>query len=212
LRTVAPSTVLRGLRAANRMEREAKELNRKFGVFIKSGSNSWLVSPTRSASKKALLWGGPQEGYGNPNIDVEMYINSKAMHAGGTRAERRPAPLHRFPRERLRRGALPRLRDGVRPRREPAARLHLQDGLLEERVVDRPGLPGVRARQGLRPVPGVRAQGRLAPQLLLRRPEGQHRLLERGGAAGVSRRLRRSAARRRHRLTGVGHPSRRRPL
>ena len=83
LRTVAPSTVLRGLRAANRMEREAKELNRKFGVFIKSGSNSWLVSPTRSASKKALLWGGPQEGYGNPNIDVEMYINSKAMHAGG---------------------------------------------------------------------------------------------------------------------------------
>jgi penicillin amidase len=55
----------------------------RFGVFIKSGSNAWLVSPGRSESKRATLWGGPQEGYGNPNIDVEMYVNSKAMRAGG---------------------------------------------------------------------------------------------------------------------------------
>jgi len=83
LRTLAPSTVLRGLRAANRMEREAKDLNRRFGVFIRSGSNAWLVSPGRSQTKKALLWGGPQEGFDNPNIDLEMYINSKPMRAGG---------------------------------------------------------------------------------------------------------------------------------
>jgi len=83
LRTLAPSTVLRGLRAANRMEREARDLNRRFGVFIRSGSNAWLVSPGRSQTKKALLWGGPQEGFDNPNIDLEMYINSKPMRAGG---------------------------------------------------------------------------------------------------------------------------------
>ncbi len=83
LRTLAPSTVLRGLAAANRMERQAKEANRRFGVFIKSGSNAWLVSPGRSATKKALLWGGPQEGFDNPNIDLEMYVNSKPMRAGG---------------------------------------------------------------------------------------------------------------------------------
>ena len=33
--------------------------------------------------KHALLWGGPQEGFDNPNIDVELYVNSKAMRAGG---------------------------------------------------------------------------------------------------------------------------------
>src|SRR4030095_13605564 len=42
LRTLAPSTVLRGLAAANRMEQEAKEANRRFGVFVKSVSNAWM--------------------------------------------------------------------------------------------------------------------------------------------------------------------------
>ena len=83
LRSLAPSTITRGLRAADRMEREAKEANRKFGVFIKSGSNAWVVSPARSESKHALLWGGPQEGFDNPNIDVELYVNSHDMRAGG---------------------------------------------------------------------------------------------------------------------------------
>jgi len=83
LRSLAPSSVLRGLRAAERMEHAAQRANRLFGVFIKSGSNAWLVSPARSESKHALLWGGPQEGFDNPNIDVELYVNSKAMRAGG---------------------------------------------------------------------------------------------------------------------------------
>jgi penicillin G amidase len=80
---LAPSTVLRGLRAAERMEREAKDLNRRFGVFLHSGSNAWLVSPARSETRHALLWGGPQEGFDNPNIDVELYVNSRPMRAGG---------------------------------------------------------------------------------------------------------------------------------
>ncbi|HXJ35523.1 MAG TPA: penicillin acylase family protein [Candidatus Eisenbacteria bacterium] len=83
LRDVPPSTILRGLRATQRMEREARELNRRFGVFLKSGSNAWVVSPERSQTGHALLWGGPQEGFDNPNIDVEMYVNSRAMRAGG---------------------------------------------------------------------------------------------------------------------------------
>src|SRR5262249_6277241 len=64
-----PRTVLRGLAAAERMRRHAEELNRRFGVFVHSGSNSWLVAPERSATGNALLWGGPQEGFDNPNID-----------------------------------------------------------------------------------------------------------------------------------------------
>ena len=77
------STVLRGLAAAERMRRHAEELNRRFGVFVHSGSNSWVVAPERSASGNALLWGGPQEGFDNPNIDWEAYILSPHMKAGG---------------------------------------------------------------------------------------------------------------------------------
>jgi len=76
-------TILRGLAAAERMERHARELNRRFGVFITSGSNAWLVAPERSATGNALLWGGPQEGFDNPNIDWEAYILSPNMKAGG---------------------------------------------------------------------------------------------------------------------------------
>jgi penicillin amidase len=76
-------TVLRGLAAAERMRRHAEELNRRFGVFVHSGSNSWLVAPERSANGNALLWGGPQEGFDNPNIDWEAYILSPHMKAGG---------------------------------------------------------------------------------------------------------------------------------
>jgi penicillin amidase len=83
LRSVPASTIRHGLRATERMEREAKELNRRFGVFLKSGSNAWVVAPERSETNHALLWGGPQEGFDNPNIDVEMYVNAKAMHVGG---------------------------------------------------------------------------------------------------------------------------------
>src|SRR5262245_23700131 len=65
------------------MRRHAEELNRRFGVFVTSGSNAWLVAPERSATGNALLWGGPQEGFDNPNIDWEAYILSPHLKAGG---------------------------------------------------------------------------------------------------------------------------------
>jgi acyl-homoserine lactone acylase PvdQ len=83
VRSLDHSTVLRGLRAAERMAREAHDLNRRFGVFVHSGSNSWLVAPWRSQSGHALLWGGPQEGFDNPNIDWEAYIRAPHVQTGG---------------------------------------------------------------------------------------------------------------------------------
>ena len=42
-----------------------------------------MVAPGRSASGNALLWGGPQEGFSNPNIDWEGYVLSPRFKAGG---------------------------------------------------------------------------------------------------------------------------------
>jgi len=83
VRGLDPRTILRGLAAAERLEREARELHHRFGTFVRWGSNAWLVTPARSESGHALLWGGPQEGLDNPNIDWEMYIRSRPMKAGG---------------------------------------------------------------------------------------------------------------------------------
>jgi acyl-homoserine lactone acylase PvdQ len=83
VRGLEPTTILKGLRAAERLEREARDLNRRFGVFLHSGSNAWVVSPARTANGHALLWGGPQEGFDNPNIDWEMYVRARRMHTGG---------------------------------------------------------------------------------------------------------------------------------
>src|SRR5579871_4236296 len=83
VQSLPPASVLRGLAAAERMRREAERLNRLFGVFLRWGSNAWLVAPARSANGHALLWGGPQEGFGNPNIDWEAYVTARTMRAGG---------------------------------------------------------------------------------------------------------------------------------
>ena len=191
------------------------------------------VAPERSATGNALLWGGPQEGFDNPNIDWEGYILSPHMKAGGMMIAGVPGVLigqtTRFaftttsgeidnstlyvetlqapafpepqsdsasyaflldgayhPMDRrtevvpLRRRGFVASRAAYAPggpangdgpllfnvfrvndcdpahfhgyvlefdlARVAAARLHLQDGVLEERAVDRPGLPRLRAR------------------------------------------------------------------
>src|SRR5262245_38085011 len=83
VRGLAPSTVLRGLAAAERMAAAARRAQRKFGTFVHWGSNAWVVTPSRTANGAALLWGGPQEGLDNPNIDWEAYVRAGRLRSGG---------------------------------------------------------------------------------------------------------------------------------
>src|SRR5207253_3337308 len=62
VRALDPRTILKGLAAADRLEREARDLRRRFGTFVRWGSNAWVVSPSRSERGHALLWGGSAEG------------------------------------------------------------------------------------------------------------------------------------------------------
>ena len=47
------------------------------------GSNAIAVAPWRSADHHALLWGAPQEGFGTPSIDWEVYLHAPGYDAGG---------------------------------------------------------------------------------------------------------------------------------
>jgi penicillin G amidase len=57
------------------------------GISLKvpshGGSNAFVVAPSRSKDHHALLWGAPQEGFGTPSIDYEVYLVGPGYNAGG---------------------------------------------------------------------------------------------------------------------------------
>ncbi len=52
-------------------------------VLSHGGSNAVAVAPWRSADHHALLWGAPQEGFGTPSVDWEVYLHGPGYDAGG---------------------------------------------------------------------------------------------------------------------------------
>jgi penicillin amidase len=47
------------------------------------GSNAWAISPSRSTTGKALLWGAPQVGYYAPEVFDELELNGGHTHVHG---------------------------------------------------------------------------------------------------------------------------------
>lgn len=47
------------------------------------GSNAWAISPSRSSTGKALLWGAPQVGYYAPEVFDELELNGGRTHVHG---------------------------------------------------------------------------------------------------------------------------------
>ncbi|MDA1191025.1 MAG: penicillin acylase family protein [Candidatus Poribacteria bacterium] len=54
----------------------------EIGSFTKLGSNAWIVSPKRSATKNALLFGGPMMGFRAPQIAYEVHLSGPARLDG----------------------------------------------------------------------------------------------------------------------------------
>ncbi len=52
-------------------------------VLSHGGSNAIAVAPWRSADHHAMLWGAPQEGFGTPSVDWEVYLHGPGYDAGG---------------------------------------------------------------------------------------------------------------------------------
>ena len=52
-------------------------------VLSHGGSNAIAVAPSRSADHHALLWGAPQEGFGTPSVDWEVYLHGPGGYDAG---------------------------------------------------------------------------------------------------------------------------------
>jgi penicillin G amidase len=52
-------------------------------VLSHGGSNAIAVAPWRSADHHALLWGAPQEGFGTPSVDWEVYLHGPGGYDAG---------------------------------------------------------------------------------------------------------------------------------
>ena len=75
-RKIAPPLKATQLAAvsANAAEDEAKAAWQSLGVPTKLGSYAWAVSPSRSASGEAMLYGGPQMGFSVPEVLHEVQL------------------------------------------------------------------------------------------------------------------------------------------
>jgi penicillin amidase len=52
-------------------------------VLSHGGSNAIAVAPWRSADHHALIWGAPQEGFGTPSVDWEVYLHGPGGYDAG---------------------------------------------------------------------------------------------------------------------------------
>jgi penicillin G amidase len=83
LSRISPATV----RAASAKLAADRSSILKTGISLRvlshGGSNAIAVAPWRSADHHALLWGAPQEGFGTPSVDWEVYLHGPGYDAGG---------------------------------------------------------------------------------------------------------------------------------
>lgn len=88
-----PASVQHALADFDRLRSEIAQRAKEFAVPRLHGSDGWVVAPFRSTNHQALLWGGPQEGFDNPNIDNEFYGRTPDVAAGGMKIPGAPGIL-----------------------------------------------------------------------------------------------------------------------
>jgi penicillin G amidase len=87
--TMAKLSAIRpaALRTAQRRLAADRTAILKTGISLRvlshGGSNAIAVAPWRTADHHALLWGAPQEGFGTPSVDWEVYLHGPGYDAGG---------------------------------------------------------------------------------------------------------------------------------
>lgn len=62
---------------------EVRAFRSDLGVPTYFGSNAWVVSPEKSASGRAMLYGGPMMGFRTPSICNEIHVVAPGLNAGG---------------------------------------------------------------------------------------------------------------------------------
>jgi len=90
---IPAASVLHALADFDRLRTGIERRAKHFAVPRLHGSDGWVVAPFRSTTHQALLWGGPQEGFDNPNINNEGYSRTPDLAVGGMKIPGAPGVL-----------------------------------------------------------------------------------------------------------------------
>jgi penicillin amidase len=81
-----------GARAEDDDEAQAQAILEALGVPLKLGSHAWAISPARSATGEAMLFGGPQLGFNMPEVLHEVQLHGgNGFNVGGAAVSGIPA-------------------------------------------------------------------------------------------------------------------------
>lgn len=73
----------KSLASALGLRDEARRFAEADGLFTKWGSNAWVISPQRSATGKAMIFGGPMMGWHSPSIAAEVHLKAPGLDVVG---------------------------------------------------------------------------------------------------------------------------------
>jgi penicillin G amidase len=77
------AVVAAGARARSRQQALLESIGTRYQVPWHDGSNAFVVSPKKTTNGHTFLWGAPQEGFGSPSIDWEVYQHGPNFDVGG---------------------------------------------------------------------------------------------------------------------------------
>jgi penicillin amidase len=79
----SPSVVASAATALARRKTLPEAIGTTFHIAWRDGSDAWVVSPKKTTTGSTFLWGGPQEGFGSPSVDWEVYQHGPGYDVGG---------------------------------------------------------------------------------------------------------------------------------
>jgi len=78
-----PTSIAEAAKKDKEMRELIQQISASLGMFYKFGSNAWVVGPKKSATRNALLLGGPQMGHSIPQIVLDVGMHGAGIDAVG---------------------------------------------------------------------------------------------------------------------------------
>lgn len=78
-----PGVPMEDYAAFRKLLDDARDVRESIGFPIYFGSNAWVVGPSKSATGRPMLYGGPMMGFRTPSICNEIHLVADGLNVGG---------------------------------------------------------------------------------------------------------------------------------